>query len=137
MLEITETRRKINELSEAEGRYPAAAYEFISDTVREAVSRLNSPRHVSAVELLQVFQDYAYECFGPLTETVLNDWNVRTASDVGNLVYSLISIKLLSASPEDQASDFDIDFQLIKTGYSSNCGPSFHSFIVGKVPKID
>ncbi|MBR1953423.1 MAG: hypothetical protein IKA32_12640, partial [Lentisphaeria bacterium] len=44
-----------------------------------------------------------------LAPEVLENWGISTASDVGNLVYNLISVSILSASPGDRRSDFDID----------------------------
>ena len=43
---------------------------------------------------------------------VLEAWGLKYASDVGRIVYLLIDAKLLSASPEDDPTDFDVEFQL-------------------------
>ena len=131
MDQTIEIQRKIAGLCARNGRYPAAAYEFVGDAVREAVRRLDKPRHVTAGELLTVFRDYAHECFGPMTPTVLAEWHVRHPTDVGRMVYELIGIRLLSASPEDRESDFDIDFNLTDPPVPTAPASSW------KAPKID
>lgn len=112
----TKDRRKIAELAAADGRFPAAAYEFVGDTVSEAVARLGETRHISAAELLEFFHLYLKENFGPMAPAVLEEWHIRSAADVGAIVYQLISIRLLSASPEDRESDFAIPFELFDRG---------------------
>ncbi len=131
MSQTTEIQLKIAALTARNGRYPSAAYEFVGDAVREAVRRLDRPRHVTAAELLAVFKAYAYECFGPMTPVVLEEWQVRRPIDVGRMVYELIDIQLLSAAPEDRESDFDIEFNL--TDPPAAAAPSS----VWKAPKID
>ncbi len=137
MQEITETHRKISAITEADGRYPADAYEFVADAVKEAVRRLDSPRHVSAAELLTVFRSYAHENFGPMTAEVFASWHIRGAADIGRMVYELIQAQLLSASPEDRESDFDIEFDLIGADASDTDAVSNQSSVSWKVPKID
>jgi len=131
MDEATRNHRKIAALAAAYGCYPAAAYEFVCDTVREAVARLGEVRHISAAELLEFFHLYLKESFGPMAPAVLDEWHIHAASDVGAIVYQLISIRLLSAAPEDRESDFAIPFELLDRGG----GPETpHSW---KGPKID
>ena len=133
MDETTRNRRKIEALAAAYGHYPAAAYEFIFDTVAAAVARLGEARHISAAELLEFFHLYLKENFGPMAPAVLEEWHIHAAADVGAIVYQLISIRLLSAAPEDRESDFAIPFELVdRDGAAVPDEP--HSW---KGPKID
>ena len=101
---------KIRELLREDPRYAAEAYSFVSDAVTFTVSRLKEHRHVSARELLAGMRDYAEKEYGVLAREVLQSWGVFSASDIGELVYLLISVQILSASPGDKRSDFDIDY---------------------------
>ena len=101
--------KKIRELLKTDSRYAADAYSFVSNAVTFTVNRLPEHRHVNAKELILGLREYAENQFGVLAPDVLESWGISTASDIGNLVYNLISVSILSASPGDQRSDFDID----------------------------
>ena len=101
--------KKIRELLKTDSRYAADAYSFVSNAVTFTVSRLPEHRHVNAQELSLGLREFAENQFGVLAPDVLESWGISTASDVGNLVYNLISVSILSASPGDRRSDFDID----------------------------
>lgn len=101
--------KKIRELLKTDSRYAADAYSFVSNAVTFTVSRLPEHRHVNAQELILGLREFAENQFGVLAPDVLESWGISTASDVGNLVYNLISVSILSASPGDRRSDFDID----------------------------
>lgn len=104
--------KKIAGLIDEEPRYEAAAYRFVADAVTFTVDRLGSHRHVSARELLAGVREYAKQQYGVLAEEVLGSWGLRSANDVGTVVYLLIGVGLLAASPDDHPEDFNCDFQL-------------------------
>ena len=104
--------QKISEILGREDRYDRAAYGFVAQGVTFTVGRLPAHRHVSALELLYGLRDFAKQEYGPMAPLVLEAWGVKSASDVGRIVYLLIDAKLLSASPEDDPNDFNIDFPL-------------------------
>ena len=62
---------------------------------------------------MEGFCEYALLQFGPLAGEVLENWGVRSGPDVGNIVYNMIGMKILSASSEDSQSDFDCCFDLL------------------------
>ena len=101
---------KIRNLAANDPRYHIEAYRFITDSVSFTVERLSEHRHVTAQELMQGMRDFAVREYGVLAEEVVRSWGIHTASDAGNLVYLLIGAELLSASPGDKRSDFDIDY---------------------------
>ncbi|MBQ9502570.1 MAG: hypothetical protein IJU70_10480 [Lentisphaeria bacterium] len=101
---------KVKKLAEADPRYAADAYRFVTEAVTFSVNRLEAHRHVTARELMEGIRDYAAREYGALAREVLTSWGLETASDVGEIVYKLIGVELLSASPGDKRSDFDIDF---------------------------
>ena len=127
----TDFSTKIRELQKRDPRYAEDAYVFVSDAVTFTVNRLSEHRHVTARELLMGIRDYAEKEFGVLAREVLENWGIFTASDIGELVYLLISVNILSASPGDRRSDFDIDLDPAPLLRSED------DFIKVDLPKID
>ena len=97
-------------LLENEPRYTKEAYRFTADAVNYTVSKLDAHRHVTALELLKGARAFARSQYGAVSDLVLDSWGIKTASDMGKVVYLLISIGLLSASDDDNIEDFDIEF---------------------------
>ena len=92
--------------------YPADAYEFVREAVNFAINRIGEVRHVSALELLENCKLYAQEQYGFLMSDVLLSWGIKNADDIGNIVFELIDIGKLSASPGDSRADFSVKFDL-------------------------
>ena len=101
---------KIAALLEQETAYTADAYRFVADAVNYTVEKLPEHRHVSALELLKGARELAIREYGAVACEVMREFGLHTAADVGKVVYLLISINLLSASEDDDLTDFDIDF---------------------------
>ena len=92
--------------------YPEDAYTFVREAVNFSVSRLSEPRHVSALELLEGCKLYVQEQYGLLAQSVLESWRIKSADDIGNIVFELINAGLLSADPNDSREDFSVKFDL-------------------------
>ena len=122
---------RIKQLLQQDSRYAEEAYRFISDAVTFTVNRLDEHRHVNAGELITGIRDFAEHEYGVLARSVLENWGICSASDVGELVYHLISVQILSASPGDQRSDFDIDME----PFPPLAAPDFT--VTATLPKID
>ena len=94
-------------------RYHSSAYEFVSAAVSYTIQKMDraknprGSRHISGQELVAGSMAYAVEQFGPLAPEVLEDWGITEGRDIGNIVYNMIQVELLSASPEDSRSDFN------------------------------
>ncbi len=129
-MEPGEIETKIDAILKMEPRFARDSYSFVAGAVSFTVGRLAAHRHVSAFELLGGVRDFAREEFGVLSYEVLHEWGIRSASDVGRIVYLLIGSGLLSASPEDSPEDFDIDFSLAEP-------PAAPAKISQSFPKID
>ncbi len=110
MQKLTGARRKIYEYCSEKEKFPPEAYEFVTACVVNQAQKLEHPRHLSALEVLQGMQKEFKREFGPMAALVLEEWNIRSASDIGEIVFDLIGLKILSASEEDRRSDFDIEF---------------------------
>ena len=112
MQNISETRRKINEFCQHSGKFPPDAYEFITSCVIEQINNLEEIRHLSAEELLAGLKKQLQDKFGFLAGNVLDLWNIKSASDIGEIIFDLIHINILSAADDDKQSDFEINFPL-------------------------
>ena len=109
MHDISENRRKINEFCQQSGKYSADAYEFITSCVIEQVNNLDRMRHLSAREVVLGLKQQLVNHFGFLAGDVLKRWNIRQPSDIGVIIFDLISLNILCAADDDRQSDFDID----------------------------
>ena len=110
MQKLSETRRKINTFCGESGKYQPDAYEFITDCVINRISALSTARHLTALELLQALRKQLDVHFGALTGLILEEWKIHSASDIGEIVFDLIDLNILSAADDDKRSDFDIDY---------------------------
>lgn len=106
-----EFESKVALLTERETAYTADAYRFVAEAVNYTVGKLPSHRHVTALELLKGARELAIREYGAVAHAVLQEFGLKTASDVGKVVYLMISVNLLSSSEDDSPEDFDIDFE--------------------------
>ena len=106
-----ELNTKIAALMEQETAYTADAYHFVAQAVNYTVDKLPSHRHVTALELLKGTRELAIKEFGAVAHEVLHEFGLRTAMDVGKVVYLLISVNVLSSAEDDSPEDFNIDFE--------------------------
>ena len=107
----TEFENKIALLTEKETAYTSDAYHFVAEAVNYTVGKLPAHRHVTALELLKGAREMAIKLYGAVAREVLRSFGIKTASDVGKIVYLLISVNLLSSSEDDSPEDFEIDFE--------------------------
>lgn len=107
--------QSIGRLLMKDARYTPEAYCFVSEAVNYTVSKLDAHRHVSALELLEGAKTFAASKYGVVSALVLDSWGLKTAKDLGNVVYLLISEGILSASDDDDIEDFNIEFSFEST----------------------
>ena len=101
----------IAKLREENPKYAPAAYHFIRRALDFSLRKLkrqdaDRPAHVSGKELLEGFRDLALEEFGPLAKTVLEDWGITQCSEVGEVVFQLVSMGVLGKNENDVIEDF-------------------------------
>jgi uncharacterized repeat protein (TIGR04138 family) len=72
------------------------------------------PGHVTGGELCQAARRLALRYYGLMAITVLNEWGIRSTSDIGEIVYNLIASGDLDKTPSDKRSDFDDVFEFTK-----------------------
>jgi uncharacterized repeat protein (TIGR04138 family) len=100
------------------------AYQFVREGVRHTVEMIHGlreqeereggtlhstqpDRHVSAQQLCYGLKDLAMERYGGLARTVLSHWGIRSTRDVGNVVFSMLSVGILGRSESDALEQFD------------------------------
>lgn len=105
--------RSIEELARADRRFPPGAYMLVFEGLEVALARLAHRRHVAPPELLAGIRDAAVTQWGFLARTVLDQWNIRSTGDLGDVVFNLIQRGLLVAGDEDHRGQFEnvFDFE--------------------------
>ena len=107
--------KAVAQILEQDNRYPARAYDLmpavIDYTVRHPAPADPSepPRpqgHVSGRQLAIGFRDYLLAEFGPFAADLLDEINIRSTDDIGNLVYNLISVGVFGKTNADSRADF-------------------------------
>lgn len=107
--------KAVARILEQDNRYPARAYDLmpavIDYTVRHPAPADPSepPRpqgHVSGRQLAIGFRDYLLAEFGPFAADLLDEINIRSTDDIGNLVYNLISVGVFGKTNADSRADF-------------------------------
>ena len=101
----------IARLREENPKFSPAAYHFIRRALDHALRKfkredMDRPAHVSGKELLEGFRDLALEEYGPLAKTVLEDWGITKCSEVGEVVFQLVSMGVLGKNDSDKIDDF-------------------------------
>ena len=96
-----------------DARFARDAYAFVMDSLDFSMRRAGERRHLSAEELVRGLCANAKQRFGLFAYTVLERWGLRTSSDVGDVVFQLISAGILSRQESDTREDFDavLDFR--------------------------
>jgi uncharacterized repeat protein (TIGR04138 family) len=67
----------------------------------------DEPGHVTGRELCLAARQLAIRYFGDLAILVLDEWGIRSTSDIGEIVFNLIASGDLDKTSEDKRSDFD------------------------------
>jgi len=128
---MNENAAKISRILKQDCRYEFDAYEFVLEAVQKTAAALPQARYLAAEELLSGISKLARREFGAFDADVFALWGVKTASDIGNIVYNLIGVGVLFADERDRKSDFDIEFNLILPE------DNLHFGSMPEVPKID
>ena len=90
-----------------EKRYHERGYLFLLAAIEFLQERLPQRRHVSGSELAWACRDLALQQYGLTARTVLGHWGIRTTRDIGEMVYALVEVSLLSTQPGDRVEDFE------------------------------
>jgi uncharacterized repeat protein (TIGR04138 family) len=94
-----------------DSRFSRDAYLFVREALdytqkQVAKQTREQMRHVSGQELLGGIRQFALEQFGPMAQTVFEDWGVRSCRDFGEIVFNMVEIGLLAKRDTDSREDF-------------------------------
>lgn len=100
-------KESLEKIARSDGRFSPGAVHFVYDGLGYTVKKLvDEPSHVSGRTLCEGLKQLAIEKWGRLAMLVLNNWNIKTTRDFGEIVYLLIKHKWMSAQPADSIEDF-------------------------------
>ncbi|MEK0431395.1 MAG: hypothetical protein RL139_1199 [Gemmatimonadota bacterium] len=89
-----------------ESRFDERAFLFVLAAIEFCQQRLPQRRHLSGRELALGCRDLALERYGVLARSVLEHWGITDAATIGDVVFALVDVGLLSAQPGDSKTDF-------------------------------
>ena len=89
-----------------ESRYDEQAYLFVLSALEYTQTRLDARRHIAAAELVDSCRALALERFGLMSRIVLERWGVRSTSDIGEIVFTLVDLGFLVKQPSDTREEF-------------------------------
>jgi uncharacterized repeat protein (TIGR04138 family) len=97
---LKERRKRADRARTTRPRKKASRTEELETTV-------DDPGHVTGRELSLAARKLALRAYGMMAITVLDQWGIRSTSDIGEIVYNLIASGDLDKTPNDKRSDFD------------------------------
>ena len=96
----------LEQICEKDTRYRRDAYEFIMEALTFTQKKFRRVKHVTGEELLEGIRALLLDRFGPMTLSVLEHWGVKATEDFGNIVFNLVSHKVLSKTDDDTIESF-------------------------------
>jgi uncharacterized repeat protein (TIGR04138 family) len=101
----------VEQICAKDTRYSLDAYHFVQEGLNHTLKGLkrgsqHAHRHVSGQELLHGLRDFALKEYGPMSKAVLNEWDIRTTDDFGQVVFNLVNAGVLGKNETDSPSDF-------------------------------
>lgn len=101
-----EVFEKIQTLTEKEKKYKFEAYTFILASLHDTMKKIYPPRHITGKEFCDGIRSYALDQFGPMAQTVLEFWGIKSTLDFGKIVFALVETGLMRKTEEDSLDDF-------------------------------
>jgi len=96
----------LDTICENDVRYRRDAYEFVMEALAYTQKKFKRTKHVTGVELLKGLRELLLRNFGPMTLTILQYWGIKSTEDFGNIVFTLVSNRILSKTEEDSIQSF-------------------------------
>ncbi len=124
-------RKSYQTLAVEDGRYKAAAFQFLSEGLNYTVEKLKPKSaddcltHVTGRQLCLGLLDLARKRWGLMAFFVLKYWNITETRDFGEIVFLLIENHDMRKQPTDNIDDFDevFDFTIaFRTEYDFSAG---------------
>ncbi len=103
----------IEKILRRDKRYNLEAYELVSDALDYAQNKLIKKRHITGQELSQAFVKLCLERYGNMARYVLEQWGLYRIEDVGEIVFNLVEVGILSKQPDDTKADFESNITFV------------------------
>ncbi len=121
--------KALSTLLERDSRFSKKTYDFVND-VLSCAQKLNigeeaptetldgeivedsDGRHITGEQLCRIAVALAVQSYGLMAKTVLEQMGIYSTSDLGDAVYNMIDVGLMSKTPYDAREDFDAVFEL-------------------------
>lgn len=87
-------------------RYRLGGYEFVLNGMEFYLTSIGEKRHVTGQELSRGLLLFAHKQFGPLALFILKYWGIYATEDIGNIVYNMIDIGIMSKQRDDSIEHF-------------------------------
>ena len=85
-------KENLDKIARDDGRYSPNAVKFVYEGLGYTTKNpVEEPYHVSGQDLCEALRKLAVKKWGRLAMLVLNNWNIRTTRDFGEIVYLMIS----------------------------------------------
>src|SRR5262249_20712158 len=101
---------KVEELVRRDPRFPPEAYEFVRAALNHTQALLgqggDEDGHVSVRQWLGGTRDPTRHDGGLMARAVFRAWNVNRTDDLGDVVFNLVEVGLVSMMPEEGRADF-------------------------------
>lgn len=94
-----------------EPRFHEHAFLFVLAALEFCQQRLTERRHITGGELAVACRDLALDRYGLMARLVLEHWGVRSTSDIGDIVFTLVDLGLLISQPNDAREEFTAVFE--------------------------
>lgn len=111
MSELTFRDGVMDRIRLREPRFHEHAFLFVLAALEFCQQRLTERRHITGGELAVACRDLALERYGLMARLVLEHWGVRTTSDIGDIVFTLVDLGLLISQPNDAREEFTAVFE--------------------------
>ena len=101
----------LDSLLAADSRYAREAYHFVREVLEASQTRRRSrgrrsSEQVGARELLERIRVEAIDQFGPMTCAVFQNWGVLSCDDFGEIVFNMMSERIVLRGRQDRREDF-------------------------------
>ena len=109
-------KKSLESIADEDSRYSPQALKFVYQGHGYTANKSGTERkHISGRDLCEGLEKMALERWGRLAMLVLNTWGIKNTRDFGEIVYSLIKHKWMSAQPTDSIDDFNdvYDFKTV------------------------
>lgn len=111
-MQTAQFEHAIEKILNKDSRFEPQAYLFLKEALDFTLKRASEDsegknRHVSGTELLFGFRDLALQEFGPMAQTLMEEWGLSSTRNIGEMVFHLIDEQMFGKQESDTLEDFE------------------------------